>query len=227
MPESILIIEDEPDTLDLLVYHFGREGYRTDTAGDGADGLKRALETVPALVVLDLMLPGMAGKAVCQRIKADPRTARVPVLMLTAMADEVDRIIGLELGADDYVTKPFSPREVVLRAKRLLKAARVGEGNADNLAHGDIVLDVAARAASARGRPLNLTATEFNLLATLLRRRGRVQSREVLLRDVWGYDASVDTRTVDTHVRRLRAKLGASADMIESLRGVGYRCREA
>jgi len=227
MADTILIIEDEPDVLDLLVYHLRRAGYRTECCGDGAAGLTKALDTPPALIVLDLMLPGMEGTAVCQRIKADPRTAHVPVLMLTARAEEVDRILGLELGADDYVTKPFSPREVVLRVKRLLKSSATNPGAVEVVTHGDITIDLARYTATVKGRPMDLTATEFKLLAMLLQRRGRVQTREVLLRDVWGYDAAMDTRTVDTHVRRLRAKLRGRADLVETVRGVGYRCSSA
>ncbi|HPA18632.1 MAG TPA: response regulator transcription factor [Verrucomicrobiae bacterium] len=227
MSDTVLIIEDEPDVLALLVHHIERAGYRTATARDGAVGLGMVRDRLPALVMLDLMLPGMEGTAVCQKIKGDSRTAHIPVLMLTARADEVDRILGLELGADDYVTKPFSPREVVLRVKKLLQPNRGGMESAEVLRRGDIVLDRVRHVATANGRPLDLTATEFNLLAILLERRGRVQSREVLLRDVWAYEADVDTRTVDTHVRRLRAKLGESADVVETVRGVGYRCPNA
>lgn len=227
MPDTILIIEDEPDVRELLTYHFRRAGYRTVTAAEGPAGLAMALDGAPALVVLDLMLPGMGGNTVCQRIKGDSRTAHIPVLMLTAKADEVDRILGLELGADDYVTKPFSPREVVLRVKKLLQPARGGATAAEVLTHGDIVVDLAKHVATVKGRPVDLTATEFNLLAMLLQRRGRVQSRDVLLRDVWGYEVDMDTRTVDTHVRRLRAKLGCSAGLVETVRGVGYRCINA
>lgn len=224
MAETILVIEDEPDVLDLLVYHLRRAGYRTESCGDGAVGLAKALDTPPALIVLDLMLPGMEGTAVCQRIKTDPRTAHIPVLILTARAEEVDRILGLELGADDYVTKPFSPRELVLRVKRLLKSAGSNTCAVEVVTHGDITIDLARYTATVKGRPMDLTATEFKLLTILLQRRGRVQTRDVLLRDVWGYDAAMDTRTVDTHVRRLRAKLRGCADLVETVRGVGYRC---
>jgi two-component system phosphate regulon response regulator PhoB len=227
MPDTILIIEDESDVLDLVVYHLKRAGYQTATARDGAAGLAKARDLLPAALVLDLMLPGMEGTEICKRLKADPKTAHIPVLMLTAKAEEVDRVLGLELGADDYVTKPFSPRELVLRVKKLLEHARGGVKPAEVLTHGDLVVDLAKHSATVKGRPVDLTVTEFRLLATLLERRGRVQPRDLLLRDVWGYEGDVDTRTVDTHVRRLREKLGKSADAIETVRGVGYRCAEA
>jgi DNA-binding response OmpR family regulator len=224
MPDTILIVEDEPDVLDLLVYHLRRAGYQTATACDGAAGLAKTRDGLPALVVLDLMLPVLEGTSVCRQIKADPRTVHIPVLMLTAKAKELDRVLGLELGADDYVTKPFSPRELVLRVKKLLERARGGRKPAEVLTHRNIVVDLARHHATVKGRPLELTMTEFKLLAMFLERRGRVQPRDLLLRDVWGYEGDVDTRTVDTHVRRLRMKLGKSADVIETVRGVGYRC---
>ncbi|MCX7885911.1 MAG: winged helix-turn-helix domain-containing protein [Verrucomicrobiae bacterium] len=222
MPETVLIIEDEPDALDLVVYHFKKAGYHTLTARDGASGLTKARDLLPALVVLDLMLPQMDGTEVCKRLKADPRTAHIPIIMLTAKAEEVDRILGLELGADDYVTKPFSPRELVLRAKKILERAK-GVKPLERLTHGDLVVDLAKHEVTCKGRVVELTATEFKLLATLMERRGRVQTRDRLLTDVWGYEGQVDTRTVDTHIRRLREKLGKLGELIETVRGVGYR----
>ena len=226
MPESILIVDDEQDVLDLLVFHLQRAGYKTLTARDGATALQKARDHTPALVVLDLMLPEVEGTEVCKRLKADPKTARIPVFMLTAKAEELDRVLGLELGADDYLTKPFSPREVVLRVKSILRRAQ-GDGEpAEVLKLGGIVVDRAKHEVTVKGKPVELTATEFKLLATLMERRGRVQSRDRLLNDVWGYEGDVDTRTVDTHVRRLREKLGKGADCIETIRGVGYRFTE-
>ncbi len=224
MPDTILIVEDEQDVLDLVAYHLKKAGYHTVTARDGATGLAKARDLLPALVVLDLMLPQLEGTEVCKRLRADPRTAHLPILMLTAKAAEVDRILGLELGADDYVTKPFSPRELVLRIKSIL--GRVKGRTSEVLKHGDLVVDLAKHAVSLKDKHLELTATEFKLLATLLERRGRVQTRDSLLADVWGYEGDVDTRTVDTHVRRLREKLGKAADAIETVRGVGYRFTE-
>ena len=223
MGDTILIVDDEQDVLDLLVYHLQRAGYKTLTARDGNAALQKARDQLPALVVLDLMLPEVEGTEVCKRLKADPKTARIPVLMLTAKAEELDRVLGLELGADDYVTKPFSPREVVLRIKSILRRAQGEAEPAEVLKVAGIVVDLSKHEVLVKGKPLELTATEFKLLATLMERRGRVQSRDRLLNDVWGYEGDVDTRTVDTHVRRLREKLGKAADCVETIRGVGYR----
>ncbi|MBI5686531.1 MAG: response regulator transcription factor [Verrucomicrobia bacterium] len=226
MPESILIVDDEQDVLDLLAYHLQRAGYKVLTARDGATALQKARDQMPALVVLDLMLPEVEGTEVCKRLKADAKTAHIPILMLTAKAEEVDRVLGLELGADDYVTKPFSPREVVLRVKSILRRAQGEVESAEVLKLGDIVVDRAKHVVTVKNKPVELTTTEFKLLAMLMERRGRVQSRDRLLTDVWGYEGDVDTRTVDTHVRRLREKLGKAADCIETIRGVGYRFAE-
>lgn len=225
MVETVLIVDDEPDVVDLVGYHLQKAGYRTATARDGAIALAKARELLPALVILDVMLPELDGTEICKRLRAEPKTAAIPIIMLTAKAEEVDRIVGLELGADDYVTKPFSPRELVLRVKKLL--GRVHGGSADAvLKRGDLCLDAVKHAVTLKGRPVELTATEFKLLETLMERRGRVQTRDRLLTDVWGYEGDMDTRTVDTHVRRLREKLGKAADAIETVRGVGYRFTE-
>ena len=223
MPDTILIVDDEPDVVDLLVFNLQKAGFKTLTARDGPTALQKVRDERPALVVLDLMLPGLAGTDVCRQLKADPKTASIPVIMLTAKAEEVDRIVGLELGADDYVTKPFSPRELALRVKTILRRATGPAAPGEVLKHTDLVVDLAKHAVTFKGRSIELTATEFRLLALLLERRGRVQTRDALLTDVWGYEGDVDTRTVDTHVRRLREKLGKAADWIETIRGVGYR----
>ena len=226
MSDTILIVDDEPDVVDLLVFNLQKAGFKTSTARDGNTALQKSRNELPALIVLDLMLPGLDGTDVCRQLKADSKTASIPVIMLTAKAEEVDRIVGLELGADDYITKPFSPRELTLRVKTIL---RRGTGKAtpnEILKHGDLVVDLAKHGATFKGKPIELTATEFKLLAMLLERRGRVQTRDALLTDVWGYEGDVDTRTVDTHVRRLREKLGKAADWIETVRGVGYRFNE-
>lgn len=223
MNATVLIIEDEPDVLDLVVFHLKKAGFQTVTARDGVTGLAKARDLSPALLMLDLMLPGMEGTEICKRLKADPKTAHIPIIMLTAKAEEVDRVLGLELGADDYVTKPFSPRELVLRVRRVLDRSRGATQTAEVLTQGDLVVDLAKHEALVKSRPVELTATEFKLLATLMERRGRVQTRDTLLHDVWGYEGDIDTRTVDTHVRRLREKLGKTADLIETVRGVGYR----
>jgi two-component system phosphate regulon response regulator PhoB len=227
MPEAILIVDDEQDVLDLLVYNLQKAGYKIVTARDGTAALQKARDEVPSLIILDLMLPQMDGTEVCRHLKADPRTAHIPIIMLTAKAEEVDRVVGLELGADDYVTKPFSPREVSLRVKSVLRRASGKTAPAEILKFGDLMVDIAKHAVTLKGREVELTATEFKLLATLLERRGRVQSRDRLLTDVWGYEGDVDTRTVDTHMRRLREKLGKSADYVETVRGVGYRFADA
>jgi len=224
MNATVLIIEDEADVLDLVAFNLKKAGYSTATARDGVTGLAKARDLLPSALVLDLMLPVLEGTEVCKRLKADPKTAHIPVLMLTAKAEEVDRILGLELGADDYVTKPFSPRELVLRVKKLLERGKPQP--VEVLRHGDLVVDLAKHAVAIRGKSIELTATEFKLLATLMERRGRVQTRDTLLADVWGYEGDIDTRTVDTHVRRLRDKLGKAADLIETVRGVGYRFAE-
>jgi two-component system phosphate regulon response regulator PhoB len=180
----------------------------------------------PDLIILDLMLPEMHGLEVCKALKVDPQTKGIPVIMLTAKAEEVDRIVGFELGADDYVTKPFSPRELVLRVQSVLRRELGKPVETDIITLGGIVLDRTRHQVAVKGKPVELTATEFKLLATLMERRGRMQSRDVLLNDVWGYESAIDTRTVDTHVRRLREKLGKHADCIETIRGFGYRMME-
>src|SRR5216683_3942994 len=223
--KRILIIEDEHDVVDLLTLSLRKAGFTISTATDGAAGLEKARSEKPAFVILDLMLPRMPGLEICKILKGDPATRQIPIMMLTAKAEEIDRIVGLEFGADDYVTKPFSPREVILRIKAIL---RRGEARQDDerLTAGAITIDPVRHNVSVEGKRVNLTSIEFKLLCTLIQRRGRVQSRDRLLNDVWGYESVIDTRTVDTHVRRLRKKLGKAADVIESVRGFGYRLRE-
>src|SRR5436189_3382058 len=220
---KILIIEDDSDVADLLTLNLRKVGYRVSTAADGASGLHKVRDDRPDFIILDLMLPKISGLEVCRILKSDTATSQIPILMLTAKAEEVDRIVGLEFGADDYVTKPFSPREVVLRIRAIL---RRGEKADESLKAGPIVIDPARHEVSVHGKRVNLTSLEFKLLRTLMQRRGRVQARDRLLNDVWGYESVIDTRTVDTHVRRLRKKLGKAADLIESVRGFGYRLKE-
>lgn len=220
----ILVVEDEPDVVDMLTMNLRKAEFAVTTAADGAAGLRAAREQLPALIILDLMLPKMPGLEVCKALKSDPATKHIPIVMLTAKAEEVDRIVGLEFGADDYVTKPFSPREMVLRVKAILRR-RAGEIDDEPLSIGPISLDPVRHHATVDGRPLRLTSVEFKLLAMLMQRRGRVQGRDRLLNEVWGYESLIDTRTVDTHVRRLRKKLGKAADAIETVRGFGYRLR--
>lgn len=220
---KVLIVEDERDVADLLEMGLRKAGFKTFAAADGATALKRARDDRPDLIILDLMLPQMSGLEVCRILKGDATTSHIPILMLTAKAEEVDRIVGLEFGADDYVTKPFSPREVMLRIRAIL---RRGEKPEETLQAGGISIDPARHQVRVNGKRVHLTSLEYKLLQTLMQRRGRVQDRDKLLNDVWGYESVIDTRTVDTHVRRLREKLGSAGDAIETVRGFGYRLRE-
>jgi two-component system phosphate regulon response regulator PhoB len=221
----ILVVEDEPDIAEVLRFNLDKAGFRVDVQRRGDSALEAIRRSAPALVVLDLMLPGLDGLELTRILKRDAATARIPLVMLTAKGEEVDRIVGLELGADDYIPKPFSPREVVLRIKAVLRR-RAGDGDEPaTLELGAIRLDSEAHRVQVRHREVPLTATEFKLLKVLLERQGRVQTRARLLSDVWGYAEDVDSRTVDTHVRRLRRKLGPEADRIETVIGVGYRLR--
>ncbi len=223
MKPKILVVDDEPDALEILGFKLKEAGYVPVFAKDGARALAAARDERPALIVLDLMLPEVDGLEVCKILRRDAATASIPILMLTARAAEMDRVLGLELGADDYVTKPFSPRELVLRIKKLLARAKSADEPAAQLRLGELEIDVPRHSVMIHGAPVTLTATEFRLLEILARRRGRVQTRERLLQDVWGYDNPIDSRTVDTHVRRLREKIGDSARHLETIRGVGYR----
>jgi two-component system phosphate regulon response regulator PhoB len=225
MKTKILVVDDEPDALEVLGFKLKEAGYAPLCAKDGARAIALARDEHPALIVLDLMLPQVDGLEVCKILRRDPGTAAIPILMLTARATEMDRVIGLELGADDYVTKPFSPRELILRIKKLLARAKAAEEPVVCLRAGGLEIDVPRHRVRVAGAPVELTATEFKLLETLARRRGRVQTRDRLLQDVWGYENPIDSRTVDTHMRRLREKLGAEAAWLETLRGVGYRFR--
>ena len=224
--KRILIVEDEPDIAEVLQFNLGRAGFEVELERQGDRALEAIRRQPPDLVVLDLMLPGLDGLEVTRLLKRDPATARLPLVMLTARGEEVDRIVGLELGADDYIAKPFSPREVVLRIKAVLRrrGGEPGEG-AEVIEADGLRLDAAAHRVEVLGAEVPLTATEFRLLRVLLERRGRVQTRARLLTDVWGYSEDVDSRTVDTHVRRLRRKLGPVSDLLETVIGVGYRMR--
>ncbi|HEV7787318.1 MAG TPA: response regulator [Thermoanaerobaculia bacterium] len=223
--ERILVIEDEPDIAEVLQYNLEKEGFTVEVARRGDTGFE-ALRREPAdLVVLDLMLPGVDGLELTRMLKRDAATSRLPIVMLTARGEELDRIVGLELGADDYISKPFSPREVVLRVKAVLRRRHPEEAATDLLEVGAIQLDIGGHQLRVRGQETPLTATEFRLLRLLMERGGRVQTRGQLLSDVWGYAEDIDSRTVDTHIRRLRRKLGPEADRIETVIGVGYRLR--
>ncbi|MCU0782961.1 MAG: response regulator transcription factor [Verrucomicrobia bacterium] len=223
MKPLILVVDDEPEAVELVEFNLKQAGFKVTTAADGEEALKKAKATLPSLIVLDLMLPEIDGLEVCKLLRRDPTTAAIPIIMLTAKAAEVDRVVGLELGADDYVTKPFSPRELVLRIRKLLQRREGAVEKRETLRFGDLLIDVPKHLATWRGKSFDLTATEFKLLTVLTQRAGRVQSRDALLRDVWEYDSLIDTRTVDTHMRRLREKLGAAAKHLDTVRGVGYR----
>jgi len=220
---TVLLVDDERDLLSLLDFNFRSAGFETALAANGEEALRIATQRVPDLVLLDLMLPDLPGTEVCRRLRADPRTRDVPVIMLTARGDEIDRIVGFEVGADDYVTKPFSPREVVLRARAILRRAAGRPAERAVSAVGPIRVDVEAHRVYVDGGEVTLTPLEFKLLRTLMARLGRVQPRERLLEEVWEMSTEVETRTVDTHMKRLREKLGAARELIETVRGVGYR----
>jgi two-component system phosphate regulon response regulator PhoB len=227
MQQKIMVVDDEADVIDMLVLNLRNAGYQVITVEDGATALAKARAESPSLIILDLMLPRMPGLEVCKVLKGDAATRHIPIIMLTAKAEEVDKIVGLELGADDYVTKPFSPRELLLRVNRSLRRGKDKAAAVEKLTIGELVLDHTRHEVLVKARPVELTATEFRLLALLMERRGRVQGRDSLLNDVWGYESVIDTRTVDTHVRRLREKLGPLASYIETIRGVGYRISES
>lgn len=226
MKGRILVVEDEPEALELVKFNLEQAGLEVLAAVDGVQALKQARTALPNLIVLDLMIPEIDGLEVCKMVRRDPATAAIPIVMLTAKAAEVDRVLGLELGADDYITKPFSPRELVLRVKNLLQRRESASEEPAALSFGQLMIHVPQHQVTWRGRPIELTATEFRLLTVLAQRHGRVQSREQLLRDVWEYNSLIDTRTVDTHMRRLRDKLGPAAEYLHTIRGVGYRFGE-
>ncbi len=224
--ERILVVDDEPEIVALVAYHLAKAGYRVSTASNGEDALDAARREHPDLIVLDLMLPGMSGFDILEQLRAEEGTRDVAVLMLTARREEPDRIRGLELGADDYLTKPFSLAELVLRVGAILRrAGTTAPGSADSVVVGPLVIDRGAMTVTVAGKPVDLTPTEFKLLLTLAERRGRVQGRAHLLETVWEAAPDIQTRTVDMHVQRLRAKLGDAGEFIETVRGFGYRLR--
>jgi DNA-binding response OmpR family regulator len=220
---KILVVDDEPDVLDLVTYNLAQAEFQVDTASDGAEALRKARSTKPNLILLDLMLPEMDGLEVCKLLRHDPKTRDIPIIMLTARAGEVDRVVGLELGATDYITKPFSPRELVLRVKKRLDERQAALEPKPSISYGPLQIDLSRHLVTVKGKRIELTATEFRLLSVLTQRMGHVQTRERLLRDVWEYETHIDTRTVDTHMRRLRDKLGPAAKYLDTVRGVGYR----
>ncbi len=226
MAKKILLVEDEEEILQLAKLYLEKEGFRTCLARTGLDALKQVKAERPDLVILDLMLPELDGLEVCKRIRSDSQTAMLPIIMLTAKAEESDTILGLELGADDYVTKPFSPKALVARVKALLRRLERRPDDATQLEYGTLVLDLDRHEARVKGREVPLTAKEFGLLEHLLRHPGRVLTRDVLLNSVWGYDYYGTTRTVDVHVRRLKQKIPLLNDVILSVKSLGYKLKE-
>ena len=223
MTHKLFIVEDEPDLRDTLKYNFENEGFKVKAFSNGESFLDVLQKNKPNLVILDLMLPGVSGLDVCRELRSNNNYAGIGVVMLTAKSEEVDRIVGFELGADDYVTKPFSVRELILRVKVLLKKRTDNSANEQILKYGPISMNLEAHDVSVYEQSIILTALEFKLLKHLLKRKGRVQTRDQLLGDVWGYSSEVTTRTVDTHIKRLREKLGKPGELIQTIRGVGYR----
>lgn len=227
-PKKILLVDDEADVTTLVAYHLKAKGFQVEVVNDSTSSIGIARSFLPDLVILDVMMPDLNGIQICRMLRADPKLKRVPVIFLTAKAEENDRVQGLEIGADDYICKPFSTKELVLRVQTILR--RLSESGTEerpkHLQVGEVVIDTERHEVRIHGQPVELTATEFNLLRLLMERRGRVQTREHLLLNVWNYETEIETRTVDTHVRRLREKLGTEADWIETIRGVGYRMAE-
>lgn len=221
--KKILVIEDEKDLADLLVFNLQKEGYQPLCAYDGSSGLALALAEVPDLVILDLMLPGMMGTEVCRELRRAPATSTIPILMLTARSEEIDRVVGFEVGADDYLSKPFSMRELMLRVRAILRRGTPAETPPQHITIGAITIDSERHTVTSGGRQADLTSTEYKLLLYLTERPDRVLSREHLLQQVWGYNYLGDTRTVDTHITRLRGKLGAAGEQIKTVRGFGYK----
>jgi two-component system phosphate regulon response regulator PhoB len=225
--QRILVVDDEPDLLELVRVNLGQAGFAVDTAETGTQALERVRRAAPDLIILDLMLPDLSGTEVCRRVRSDAGLEDIPIIMLTAKSDEVDRVVGLELGADDYVTKPFSPRELTLRARAVLRRRQPSGGGASPvLERSALRLDPERHRCFVGEEEIELTAKEFSLLRELMLRPGRVMTREQILDDVWGTDIAVTTRTIDTHLKRLREKLGAASHLIETVRGVGYRFAE-
>lgn len=226
MPKSILIIDDEVDLRNLLDYNLKKEGYKVVTAHDGHSGIDQTLSEKPDLIVLDIMMPNLDGLEVCQLLRNNSKTATIPILMLTAKADEADKVIGLELGADDYMVKPFGIRELLARVKALLRRKDREENISEVLSVGELTIDSGRRKVSLSNRNIELTTTEFNILKALSARRGRVMRRDILLDEALGQDSVVLDRTIDVHIASLRRKLGKAAELIETVRGIGYRIKE-
>jgi two-component system phosphate regulon response regulator PhoB len=226
MSARILVVDDEPDLLELVRFNLSQAGFQVDTAASGREALDKLEASVPDLVVLDLMLPDVSGNDICRQIRSDPALAELPIVMLTAKSEEVDRVVGFELGADDYVPKPFSPRELTLRVRAVLRRRAAAQSPGSIVERGCLRVDPERHRCFVEGEEIELTAKEFRLLSTLMARPGRVMTRERLLDEVWGSEITVTSRTIDTHLKRLREKLGAAGELIETVRGVGYRFAE-
>lgn len=224
--KEILIVEDDKNISKLIKFNLEKEGFDAFAVPNGEEALEHLKRFFPDLIILDIMLPKINGFDVCRSIKQDPKLKNIPVIMVTAKGEEVDRVVGLELGADDYIVKPFSPRELVLRVKAILKRGKPETTQKNIISAGDLVIDIEKHKVTVKKKEVELTPMEFKLLATLAERQGRVQSREQLLTDVWDIATDVDTRTIDTHIKRLREKLGKAGELLETVRGLGYRCRE-
>lgn len=229
LKKKILIVDDEPDVTELLDYKLKQEGYETNVINDPLLIMGKARQFQPDLFILDVMMPDLNGIQICRMLKADPLMKETPVIFLTARGESEDRIKGFETGADDYVSKPFNTKELILRINALFKRVvqPKNETRKNILVHRNVTIDVEKHKLQVNGETVELTATEFKLLSLLMERKGRVQTRENLLINVWNYEADIETRTVDTHIRRLREKLGSEADMIETVRGVGYRINDS
>jgi len=225
--KKILVVEDEEDVSELICMHLKAQGFETVVAKEGMEALRVTRKQLPDLIVLDLMIPEFSGIDVCKYLKKDPDTAAIPIVILTAKSDPSDRILGLELGADDYIAKPFSPRELILRIQSVLRRRFEIQSPALQAEHNDqIRLDPIDKVAYYKKRRIELTPIEFRLLSTLMEKEGAVQTREELLKEVWGYEKTIDTRTIDTHIRRLRDKLGRASQFLRTVRGIGYRYKK-
>lgn len=224
---KILIIEDERDLAELIAFNLEKEGFQTNIATDGKSGLERVRSDKPDLVILDLMLPELGGIEICKAMRKGGSSMAIPVLMVTAKGEEIDKVVGFEVGADDYLVKPFSTRELLLRVKAILRRTSNEQTDGKTFRAGPVFIDTESHRVTVHDEEIALTITEFKLLLTLMERLGRMQGREQLLSSVWGYSSDADTRTVDTHITRLRNKLGAAGDLIKTIRGFGYRMEDS
>jgi DNA-binding response OmpR family regulator len=223
---SLLLVDDDPELLTLLQAKFKDEPFEIFTAAEGTSALTIVRSQKPDLIVLDIRLPGLSGLEICRFLKADKKTREIPIIMLSARSEEIDRVLGLEFGADDYVTKPFSPKELILRIHNVLKRVYKGREATEGFTQGDLTVDFLKHEVTVKGQPIHLTLTEFKLLTSLIETVGQVKTREYLLEHVWDHGDGVFSRTIDTHIQRLRTKLKEAGRHIETVRGVGYRFQE-